>query len=97
MCCSKSIDWLWLTFFPQEDSEQLLALRNNLTPFLKAVTRVLSIELEKGDVDVEEKYSLFAEVLQNLPAESSTSNFRLKSGQPLEALESEFDQLLNLQ
>ena len=90
-------EWLWLTFFPQEDPGQLLALRNNLTPFLKTVTRVLSIELEKGDVDKKEGIALLAEILQNLPGENSTSNFSINAGQPLDTLEFEFDQLLNLQ
>ena len=95
--CSNLEEWLWLTFFPQEDAGQLLALRNNLTPFLKAVKTVLSIELEKGYLNKDERYSLFAEVIQNLPAENSTSNFSINAGQPLNTLDFEFDQLLNLQ
>ena len=64
--------------------------------------RVLSIELEKGLRKTgkgfeNEKNALFAEVLQNLPAENSTSNFSINLGQPLDTLEFEFDQLLNLQ
>ena len=89
-------EWLWLTFFPQEDAGQLLAIRNNLTPFLKTVTKVLSIELEREYVDKDDKNALFAEVLQNLPAENSTSNFSINAGQLLDTLEFEFDQLLNL-
>ena len=97
MCSSKFKEWLWLTFFPQEDPGQLLALRNNLTPFLKTVTRVLSIELVHGHVGQNVREDLFTEVLQNLPAENSTSNFSINLGQPLNTLEFEFDQLLNLQ
>ena len=59
--------------------------------------RVLSIELEKGGAGYDEKNALFAEVLQNLPAENSTSNFPINAGQPVDTLEFEFDQLLNLQ
>ena len=100
MFCSKSIDWLWLTFFPQEDSEQLLALRNNLTPFLKAVTEALSLELEDLEspvCDIQDvRQDLCDKIIQNVPAENSTSNFCSNLSQASYTLQLEFDQLLNL-
>ena len=92
-------EWLWLTFFPQEDSVKLIALRSNLTPFLKAVTRALTIELEESYPLENEKKDIFNEILQNLPAENSTTNISTNFSQVPNTLQDEFDQLkrINIQ
>ena len=41
-----------------------------MTPFVKAVTRALSIELK--DPEQEEKEAIFEEILRNLPKESTS-------------------------
>ena len=63
-----------------------------LTPFLKAVTKVLSTELGSY-FDSEEKEALFDQVLQNLPTGNSASNFSTNLSQASETLKFEFDQL----
>ena len=85
---------MWLVFFPQEDSVRLTALQSNLTPFLKALTKALSIELEEN-VEYERKEALFDEVLRNVQDENSTSN--IFQGHPSDILQREFDELLDLQ
>ena len=99
MCCSKLKEWLYLTFKPQEDSAQLTVLRSTLTPFLKAVAKALSIELEQEVPTVFEKKALFDEIIQNLPAENSASNFCANLTRASDTLQEEFDQLkrMNLQ
>ena len=67
-------EWLYLTFFPEEDTNQLNRLRANLTPFLKAVTKALSVELESGHLDVETKNSIIDEIIRSITAEESTSS-----------------------
>ena len=84
-------EWLWLTFFPQEESAKLAVLRSNLTPFLKAVTRALSIELE-GSGTYTDRKDVFDEIIQNLPAENSTSNFCTSLSLASDTLQDEFDQ-----
>ena len=80
---------------------ELTALRSNLTPFLKAVTRALSIELEKGPLDIERKHkvAIINEILKNLPAENATSNLCTNLSQVTDTLQDEFDQLkgMNIQ
>ena len=52
--------------------------RNKLTPFLRAVTRALSIELEQDSLQYEQKEAIFNEILQilrNEPAENYISSF----------------------
>ena len=81
---------------PQEDSAQLSLLRNNLTPFLKAITEALSIELEQKDNLVrlvKEKKDIFARILQNLPAENSTSSLLVNWAGISSTLKLEFEQL----
>ena len=81
---------------PQEDSAQLSLLRNNLTPFLKAITEALSIELEQKDNLVrlvKEKKDIFARILQNLPAENSTSSLLVNWTGASSTLKLEFEQL----
>ena len=88
-----------MAFVPQEDSAQLLALRSMLTPFHEAVTKALAFELEDdylGDLDTEAAYCIVEKILQNLPTENPSSNFASWS-HASEALELEFDHLLNLQ
>ena len=87
-----------MAFFPQENAERLALSRGHLTPFLKAVTKALSFELENGHI---ERYGrsdeyLFNEILQNLPAENSTHNFFANWNQGSDTLQLEFVQLLNL-
>ena len=98
-CCSKFKEWLYLTFLPQEDSAQLNVLRSMLTPFLKAMTRALSIELEKGYLEKEERKAIFDEIMRNLPTENSTSNFSANLSRASGTLHDEFDQLrrMNIQ
>ena len=81
---------------PQEDSAQLSLLRNNLTPFLKAITEALSIELEQKDNLVrlvKEKEAIFAKIIQNLPAENSTSSLLVNWTGASSTLKLEFEQL----
>ena len=72
----------------------MTALRRNLTPFLKAVMKALSCELENANADRE---SIVDEIIQKVPAENSTSNFCNNLSQVSGTLQLEFDQLLNLQ
>ena len=70
-----------------------------MTPFLKTVTRALSIELEEVVTERCEKEALFDEIIQNLPTENSTLNFSTNLSQASDTLQDEFDQLkrMNLQ
>ena len=86
---------MYLAFFPQEDDDQLTQLRGGLTPFLKAVSKGLSFELE-GNSTYHDK-SLFDEIMQNIPAENSAPNSSIPSTQPSNTLHLEFDKLLDLQ
>ena len=81
---------------PQEDSAQLTMLRNNLTPFLKAVVKALCLELE-GNYEIEQYEAVFDEILQNLPAENSTSSFCSNLSQASDTLQLEFDNLKKMQ
>ena len=81
---------------PQEDSAQLSLLRNKLTPFLKAITEALSVELEQKDNLVrlgKEKEAIFAKILNNLPAENSTSSLLVNWAGVSSTLKLEFEQL----
>ena len=81
----------------------MTVLRNNLTPFLKAVTKALSLEQEAYNVDFEtlnrQKEAVVDEILQNLPSMNSTSNICTNISQALITLELELVQLkrMNLQ
>ena len=96
-------EWLWLTFFPQEDAAKLTVLKNNLTTFLKAVTKALSLELEalniSRDILKNQRKAVVDEIFRNLPAINSTLSFHTNTGQQSKTLEFEFDQLagMNLQ
>ena len=72
----------------------MTALRRNLTPFLKAVMKALSCELENEDCASE---TIVDEIIQHVPAENSTLNFCTNLSQASGTLQLEFDQLLNLQ
>ena len=75
-----------------------MILRRNLTPFLKAVTKVLSPELlveKEYKLNSERSEALFNEILQNVPAENSISNFCTNLSQGVDTLKLEFDQLLD--
>ena len=75
----------------------MTALRRNLTPFLKAVMKALSYELENEDVDDKVVEEIVDEIIQCVPAENSTLNFCNNLSQASGTLQLEFDQLLNLQ
>ena len=61
-----------MSFFPQEEPANLKFLRNELTPFLKAVSEALSIELEKSQVKEKNqlKEALFDRILETVPKEN---------------------------
>ena len=82
---------------PQEDSGQLTMLRNNLTPFLKAVVKALCFELEENYHQTERYEAIVDEILQNLPAENSTSSFCSNLSQASDTLRLEFDNLKKMQ
>ena len=88
-------EWLFLTFFPQENTNELNRLRENLTPFLIAVTKALAVELEVNANRAMRK-SIIDQVLQNIPAEASTPTTRFTLGSMSDTLHAEFDGLLNL-
>ena len=90
--------WLFLTFFPQEDNNELNRLRRNLTPFLKAIMNCLSVELEIGDeiTENEMRKPIINKIIQNLPAENSVSISINFSAPTLNTLHAEFDRLLDL-
>ena len=75
----------------------MTALRRNLTPFLKAVMKALSCELENKFLESETVREIVDEVIQHVPAENSTLNFCTNLSQASGTLQLEFDQLLNLQ
>ena len=75
----------------------MTALRRNLTPFLKAVMKALSCELEDKNVNIITVGEIIDEIIQHVPAENSTGNFCTNLSQASGTLQLEFDQLLNLQ
>ena len=93
-------EWLYYAFFPQEDHDQFIRLRSSLSPFLKAVSKALSNELEDfgimrlGDDDKTE--SIINEIVDNIPDENSTSSFVLPSIQNSDTVCLEFNRLLNI-
>ena len=68
-----------------------------LTPFMKAVMKALSIELEEGTLSNEKKQIVYNDILQNLPADYSTSNFGAHLSSASDTLRDEFDLLIDLQ
>ena len=90
-------EWLFLTLFPQENINDLNQLRRNMTPFLKAVTAALSVELELGlDVDKDIKLSIIDDIIKNISAENSTSITINLPAQTYDILHAELDCLLDL-
>ena len=71
-------------------------LRANLTPFLEAVSKALSVELELGFVDNETKQSIIDKIIRSILAENSTPTTWLTSGQISDTLHAELDGLMNL-
>ena len=71
-------------------------LRANMTPFLKAISKALSAELELGIIDGEMEKSIIDKIIQKIPAENSTSTTRFFSGQTYDTLHAEFNGLMNL-
>ena len=66
-----------------------------MTPFLKAVTKALSAELEVGlDFSDEIKEPILDEVIQNIPPENSTSITINPSAHTIDTLQLEFDGIL---
>ena len=82
-----------MAFFPQEDPTQLTTWKSKLSPFLEAVAKALSFDLEKPD---RRREDLFDEILRDLPVENSTSNLFTGLTQASDTLKLEFDKLLNL-
>ena len=67
-----NIEWLFLAFFPQEDPNELSQLRGYLTPFLRAVMKALSAELEIGFDRKEMTEPIMDEIIRNISSENST-------------------------
>ena len=93
---TKIEEWLFLTFFPQEDSNELNRLRASLTPFLKAISKALFAELELGRIDKEIKKSIIDKIIRNIPAENFTQTTRFSSGRIYDTLHDELGGLMNL-
>ena len=87
-------DWLFLAFFPQEDENELNRLRKKLTPFLKAVTKALSAELEIGFMH-EMRESIMDEIIQNIPSENAISTTINSSPYTIDTLRLEFAGILD--
>ena len=56
-----STEWLYKSFFPQEDKEQLMACRSQLTPFLKLIMKALD---GSGNQSETERKSLCDEIIR---------------------------------
>ena len=82
-------EWLFLAFHPQEESDKLDQLRGKLTPFLKAVMKALSTELE-NEYSNKMKESILDEIIQLIPAENSTSITVNPSSNTVDTLQLEF-------
>ena len=90
-------DWLFLTFFPLEDEKEVERLRGKLRrkfPFLKAVTKALSYELERGFVEGDMQNSILDEIIRNIPPENSTS-ITISYPHTIDTLCLEFNDILN--
>ena len=85
-------EWLFLAFFPQEDSNKLNQLRGQLTLFLKAVSKALSAELEVG-YSYEKKEPILDEIIRNIPSENSTS-ITINPSATIDTLNLEFNNIL---
>ena len=81
------------------EPEQLRVLRSNFTPFLKAVDKALSIELDNEDLENYHKEAVFDEILRKVPTENSTLKLFSRSTQASDTVHNEFDQLkiMNIQ
>ena len=95
-------DWYYLTFFPQEDVNQLTQLKSSLTPFLKSIEKALSFELEYTKLSYSDSWIrrmhnlIMDKIIRNIPTQNSTSNSVIPSTQ-IDTLKMEFDRLLTLQ
>ena len=88
-------EWLFLAFFPQEDEHERNQLRAKLTPFLKAVTKALSAELEVGYDKEKMGEPIMNEIIRNIPSEYSTSIAIDHSTHTVDTLHLELDGILN--
>ena len=63
------------------------------------MSKALSYELENGDDEIQQLQieALYNEILRNLPAESSTSNYFAGLSQASDTLQLEFVKLLDLE
>ena len=94
-------EWLYLSFYPQEDSEKLLLLRASLTQFHKSVRKALAFELEYGFwyEDSQQRLiehmteAILTEILQNVPPEVSGSNLNPVSAEASNTLQLELERL----
>ena len=68
-----------------------------MTPFLKAVMKALSYELEDENVSRWTVGVIVDEIIQHVPAENSSLNLCTNLSQASGTLQLEFDQLLDLQ
>ena len=96
-CLTQSKDWLYLAFFPQEDSNELKRPMGHLTSFLETVTRALSVELELASSSRYIRYKIIDDIIKNIPAGNSTSTSITspQSTQTMDSLLYEADNLLN--
>ena len=88
-------EWQFLTFFPLEDENKLKRLRGKLTPFLVAVSKALSYELERGYANNSIKRSILDEIIQNIPSENATSINIPPSSHTIDTLKMEFNDILD--
>ena len=92
-------EWMYLTFFPQEDINQLFLLRNNLNPFLKAIEQALCFEVNcfnlTSSLTQAKRWSrsIFDEIIQSIPAANSASNIAPTLPQALDTLMLELEHL----
>ena len=70
-----------------------MSLRSLLTPFLKAVMEALEVK----KLSLNKSKALIEKIIQNVPAENSTSSLFSRWSQASDDLEFEFDEILNLQ
>ena len=88
-------DWLYKCFFPQEDYQQLMTYRSQLTPFLKLIMKALSSDLENDDFGPRSHESLCNEII--LEAQSLSANSSPQTKSNFNTLQTEHNQLkLNL-
>ena len=99
--CDSITEWLYKCFYPQEDKQQLMVYRSQLSPFLKVIMKALRFELENGNTystPKEEKLqSICDEIIAEASSMSSISTPNYSQTSTLNTLQMEHDRLkLNL-